>query len=144
MATLYADPLLPYVARYLRRPGASLQGIARGMEKQFGGTSSRYMKELRELAPGFKLSLLLADRIALYLDLHPINVWGQAWDPDTTDEDLAPLPEPQPRTETHGDLGMYTNRGCRCEACKGANARYHRRYRAQQAKQLARTSQLQT
>lgn len=32
--------------------------------------------------------------------------------------------------DQHGTLSTYNNRGCRCAACRNANAAYHREYKA--------------
>lgn len=35
------------------------------------------------------------------------------------------------RPSSHGDLSMYTNRGCRCDLCKHANTAHYRKKRAE-------------
>lgn len=39
--------------------------------------------------------------------------------------------------DDHGTLSTYTNHGCRCEACKRANADYHRNLRRTRRAALA-------
>lgn len=38
-----------------------------------------------------------------------------------------------PEDPRHGSVNAYTNHGCRCDRCKGANARLQRRLRVRRA-----------